>query len=436
MHSNSWIDMRVRPDISVTAASERYLRFSNLVLALELKNNLDKHEDVALGALRSYLNHAFAAQPDRNIIFGAITDLRQIFFVRLDRTAEPVVISTGREPLLMLQGKPVSLADKPTAGFKALCRMLAGSSQQLGCPDSPTLKISLAVKGVQVAPRERLGAGGSSDVFAANLDAQEVAVKVWRQGEHGLFSHEDVVLRALEARAVSGVPRCLHYSSAGPSLVLQPCGIPVMTQLAEQAFLPPDKAGAICADALDALRQAHAAGYVHCDVRPHNMVWHGTRAYLVDWALARQSGGSVGKLGVAAFCSSAALRQWATGRLHSFTPFDDLEAIAYSLQYLMSGGLALGLDDPPARIISARDPASLPARVAAYLKELEDQRKRPGDPNYQALMYILHGTQPDGTPDKSLNSRPCQVLLRKSGTPCGRTTPCSIVAHRKVMPLP
>jgi DNA-binding beta-propeller fold protein YncE len=63
-------------------------------------------------------------------------------------------------------------------------------------------------------------------------------------------------------------------------------------RIAERGPLPPAEAVALLGQVAEALDAAHAAGIVHRDVKPHNILLEGDRAYLTDFGLAKALGDS------------------------------------------------------------------------------------------------------------------------------------------------
>ncbi len=80
---------------------------------------------------------------------------------------------------------------------------------------------------------------------------------------------------------------------------------------------------------LSALEAAAAAGLVHCDVRPSNIVVSSGQAVLVDWGIVCSEGTSVGPQGVPAFVDS---RLWLpeTASKVAARHFHDVLAALYS----------------------------------------------------------------------------------------------------------
>ena len=63
-------------------------------------------------------------------------------------------------------------------------------------------------------------------------------------------------------------------------------------RIAAEGPLPPAEAVELLGQVADALDAAHAAGIVHRDVKPHNILLEGDRAYLTDFGLAKALGES------------------------------------------------------------------------------------------------------------------------------------------------
>jgi len=223
---------------------------------------------------------------------------------------------------------------------------------------------------VEVTLGERLGSGGTSDVYAvSSIDdfdgggggggggggppAEGDALKVARYTSARVasdFLSERTVLEALAAcgAAAAGlVPWCVGHgerardalharagaaadAAAWPVLFLRPRGEPlsawVATAVAAAAAAAAVRGGAEAAAAvaaarrecatavvlrvLDAVAAAHGKGWVHCDVRPSNIVVApgAGGALLVDWGAACKRG-DLNSRGVAAFADPRVLRE-------------------------------------------------------------------------------------------------------------------------------
>ena len=293
------------------------------------------------------------------------------------------LLVTAPLPLLAgwdADGAPFAPPHSAPSGFATLVRVLRAPLAALGAT-APLEALQAIVCGAPtpLVFLSRLGCGGTSDVYALAADPGErfagACAKVPRfatAAVEGQFSREAAALTALAGE--EGVPRLVAEGErAGaapvhaarcrwPLLIIAPAGEPLCSFVgrviaperaalaggAAGAALAGGAAGAALAGAFDAgaaagatalavararraladgvvrallrvLQRAHALGFVHCDVRPANVVVEPPRAgdapgapprfLLVDWGLCARAGENVAGRGVPAYAPAAVFAQ-------------------------------------------------------------------------------------------------------------------------------
>ena len=155
------------------------------------------------------------------------------------------------------------------------------------------LSIGYEVAGYRI--EERIARGGMGVVYRAThlgLD-RPVALKVIareladRPGFRERFLRESRLAARLEHPSV--VPVYDSREVDGELVVAMRLvkGGDLRRLIDRDGPLPPDRAIDLLAQVADALDAAHAAGIVHRDVKPHNILVEGDRAYLSDFGLAK-----------------------------------------------------------------------------------------------------------------------------------------------------
>jgi hypothetical protein len=148
---------------------------------------------------------------------------------------------------------------------------------------------------------ERVAAGGMGTVFAATDDRldRRVAVKVLRDElAHDARFVERFRREARAAAALShpNVAAVFDFGddSGTPYIVMELVpGRDLARLVREDGPLPPERARALGAQLCAALAHAHAAGLVHRDVKPANVIVDDTdRAKVTDFGIARAAGDS------------------------------------------------------------------------------------------------------------------------------------------------
>lgn len=268
---------------------------------------------------------------------------------------------------------------------------------------------------------EQIGAGGMAVVFRARDEmlGRLAAVKVIAPPMAGDPEFRARFLR--ESRAVAAIdsPHIIPVYAAGEAdgtlyIATRFAAGGDLAALARRAggFLAPERAAALVAQVASALDAAHAAGLVHRDVKPHNILIDSTpdqpeHAFLSDFGLTRGTGSSTTELtaagqfvGTPEYCAPEQIRatsvdgradQYALGcvafaLLTGQTPFHRGEAVATLYAHVNDPVPSLCMirpELPPAidRVIAralAKAPADRYARCGEFAAALQSALT-PGD---------------------------------------------------------
>ena len=214
--------------------------------------------------------------------------------------------------------------------------------------------------------QHRLGAGGEGWVYAA-LDAdtnQQVAIK---------FGASDALPGFVNAQAVVHENVCpVHYTTVVGGVRIVVMRFVAGGSLADRTGqLGLDQALAIMGGVCAGLASVHAAGLVHLDIKPGNVLMDDLRPLIVDFGLSTRAGQAcIGGRGTQGFMSP----EQRSGRV--VTAAADVFALACLFRSLLR-------KPPPRRLeavlrrATATDPDQRPAHAAAFWSELRRASKVP-----------------------------------------------------------
>ncbi|TMR15092.1 serine/threonine-protein kinase, partial [Nonomuraea zeae] len=255
-------------------------------------------------------------------------------------------------------------------------------------PDDPA-----ALGGFRLAGR--LGEGGQGVVYLAHAPSGEpVAIKLLSAGDKQTRARLARELEALEGVASFCTARVLDVSTGGPRpFVVSEFvdGPSVADRVRERGPLRGGELERLMVGTATALAAIHAAGIVHRDFKPANVLLGPDGPRVVDFGIARAEGAATmtsGLIGTPAYLAPEQISGMPAA------PASDVFAWAASMLYAATGTSPFGADTVPAvlhRVLHAEpDLSALPPRlrgpIAACLDK--DPARRP---TAQQLMVSLVG---------------------------------------------
>jgi tRNA A-37 threonylcarbamoyl transferase component Bud32 len=342
------------PDISFTKALD-LLEWQNCIAFIELKKDLAKSYNIAVGQLISYCNRAKRFQSKRHII-GVITDLKFADFWLLEGGDN--AYRTGVIPLLT--GQNIA-----SHGFKILVSWLLSSFSSMGYTkhEEPTTEVTTSSQKYHFL--ELLGVGNDSRVYWAR--GQDENFYVVKQQKRGNIQFKTEIKVLNELGDMTGVPQVMETTKDNDysyiiyhSLDTEPRISISQLQVQYEGFFPLQYVFHVGLQVLEILEQLEKKGYHHGDVRPSNIVVTNTGhvsplVQLIDFGLSGKNKlDSSFVKGVQMYNSNRCLEEFYQSHSCTYSVLDDVESLIYSMANMGLGQLDWASYNNELRIISTR----------------------------------------------------------------------------------
>jgi serine/threonine protein kinase len=294
-------------------------------------------------------------------------------------------------------------------------------------PDTAGGRDVLATAGVLVAGRyrllERVGRGGTAVVWRAHdeLLGRDVAVKQLIPPHPDGLAEARIAARVRHPNVAAVHDLILYGRSYWLVMDYHPAGT-LATLLRGGRRLPPAIVAALGLQLLAALRAVHAAGVVHCDVKPANLLVDDGRLVLVDFGIAVAGGDHpVGRSDPSFVVGSPPYMAPEIVRGEIPGPPADLWSLGATLYTAVEGRTPFPHRDPVPTLAAVLHDPPPPARLAGPLRPLlarllvKDPAGRPSHDTVHAMLTAAHPVAPAPMPGTS--PRPGADPLTADGAP-------------------
>jgi serine/threonine protein kinase len=214
-----------------------------------------------------------------------------------------------------------------------------------------------------------LGKGASSTVYKArDFQGHVLAVKLMKDATARDFRRRECEVRALDRLSHPGIPRLLSVGTVEGrpyhSMELAE-GETLAARAKREGPLSPAVVVAVGLAVARALAHVHESGFIHCDVKPSNVVLGETGARLIDFGLARPPGThSRQAIGTPAYISP----ELARGEAASVAT--DVYSFGAMLYLALTGRFPHAAESPDAMIRLAADPTVQAKPLLAHREDL------------------------------------------------------------------
>lgn len=268
--SQGLLKHRLNPDLMGSVSKDHH-QPEDAVWAGELKKPA-MDERAAKAQTLDYAKSILSSQPWRNEVLVFLSNGINLYFYSYHRMNPEIY----EHKIRMDQH-----------GIKRLAFFLRGTAEEHGHSSIPSILIQKGTGNVEYNYTRSLGSGSSSSVFLYYCEQNTIAVKFYTFTEptpllQSVMHRENTILEIL--KEVAGVPKVVGRGDN--YLAMTPVGDPLPDSLPDEMLRKFVKL----------LKQIHAKGVIHMDLRLPNLMLVGEQPLIVDFGFARTVEGAESKM--------------------------------------------------------------------------------------------------------------------------------------------